>query len=238
MLRFVDASNNNAHVDFAAVKKAGAVGVYLKVTEGTSFVDSTYAAKRAAAKAAGLRVGGYHFAHPQNNSLQELGFFLSHLILEPGDLLPALDLEVTDGQTAARVHQFGLSFLHGLRLKIDAAPVLYSGESFMRANGLLDAPGLKWVADYGAHPVLHFDAWQYTDGQAKYGAPIDGLDTSLMVSLAPFIYKAPVSKKVAGKVKQKAVRAKFRVIDGFMVRRGSKLAAWLKRNAKRLRGKA
>jgi hypothetical protein len=42
--KIIDVSNNNGHVDFVAAKKAGAVGVYLKVTEGTGFVDQTYLA--------------------------------------------------------------------------------------------------------------------------------------------------------------------------------------------------
>ncbi|MDE2098573.1 MAG: glycoside hydrolase family 25 protein, partial [Patescibacteria group bacterium] len=96
----VDVSNNNPNVDFKALKASGVCGVWLKVSEGTSFADPLYARYRAEAKAAGLRVGGYHFGHPKNSPVAEAQFFLSLLKLEPGDLLPALDLEVSDNKTA------------------------------------------------------------------------------------------------------------------------------------------
>lgn len=229
MLRVVDVSNNNGKVDFAKIKADGAVGVWLKVTEGTSFVDPDYGANYAAAKAAGLKVGGYHFGHPKNLSRDELAFFLAHLKLEKGDLLPVLDLEETDEQPEAKVHVFGLGFLHGLKLKIGDTPVLYSGESFMAAAGLLDSPFRKWVADYGSTPSK-YDAWQFTDGQAKYGPAIAGLDTSYVPDLALMTYKAAKHKRVIGHAKKR-----FRVINGMVVRVGSKLWRWLKKYCKPLR---
>lgn len=237
MLRVVDVSNNNGHVDFAKVKADGAVGVWLKVTEGLSFVDATYESNRAAAKAAGLIVGGYHFGHPKNDPAAELAFFLSHLKLEKGDLLPVLDLETSDGSIASRVHSFGLSFLNGLKAKIKDTPVLYSGEFFMSQYGLLDAPARKWVADYGATPEK-YDAWQYTDGQPKYGPPIAGLDTSYVPDLSLMTYKAPLHKRVHGHVKKhiRRARAKFVTIDGFFMRVGSPVYRWFMANRKRIEG--
>lgn len=199
MQKIVDVSNNNGRVDFHAIKRAGAVGVYLKVTEGTGFVDSYYASNYAAAKAAGLKVGGYHFGHPKDSAAQEVGFFLSHLKLAPGDLKPALDLEVTDSRSAATVRSYGTIFLNTLKSKIGEAGVLYSGAYFMSANGLLDRPELKWVASYGARPRIRWDAWQFSDGQARYPGAINHLDTSEVSSIDLFAYKAPIHKRVRGK---------------------------------------
>jgi len=237
VLRFVDVSNNNGpNVDFAKIKADGAVGVYLKVTEGLSFVDPDYEANYAKAKAAGLKVGGYHFGHPKNNAVAEERFFLSHLRIEKGDLLPALDLEETDGMIAARVSSYGSAFINGLKVKFGNA-VLYSGQSFMKSNGLVGLPARKWLADYGAHPVLHWDAWQYTDGQPQYGAPIDKLDTSFMVSLSLFVYGASPIKLVSAHVKKHAVRSAYLTKFGLVVLRNSKLFNWLKRNRFRLIGR-
>jgi lysozyme len=222
--RLVDVSNNNGRVDFKAVKAQGAAGVYLKVTEGTGFVDPYYVANRAAAKAASLRVGGYHFAHPKNDPATEAAFFLSHLKLEKGDLLPAFDIEVSDGVIGSRIHSFSRKFLAVVKAKIDANPVVYAGCFFMRDNGLLALPGPKWVAAYGSRPACRWDAWQYTDGQARYGANVDHLDTTNVPSLALLTYKAPRRKKVVGHVKR------WIVIDGLRVLVGSREWKWLKRN--------
>lgn len=237
MLRVVDVSNNNGKVDFAKVKADGAVGVWLKVSEGLTFVDQNYAANYAAAKAAGLKVGGYHFGHPKNPAASELAFFLAHLKLEKGDLLPALDLEVEDGMIWSKIHTFGLDFLNGLRAKIRDIPVLYSGEFFMRSAGLDVSPFRKWVADYGATPVK-YDAWQYTDGQTKYGPPIAGLDTSYVPDLSLMTYKAKKHKRGRGHVKKhvRRARARYVTIDGFFLRVGSVGYRWFMSNRKRIEG--
>lgn len=238
LLRFVDASNNNgAAVDFAKIKAEGAVGVYLKVSEGTGFVDPDYVENRKRAKAAGLKVGGYHFGHPKNNALTELAFFTQHLAFEKGDLFPVLDLEVDDGMISTKVHAYAASFLGGLKTRFGKA-VLYSGQSFMEKYGLVALSALKWVADYGARPVLHWDAWQYTDGQAQYGAPIDGLDTSFALEFSLFESSAPPVVPVVKKhAKRTWHRAKYVVEDGMKLLVGSRAWKWFVHNRGRLNGK-
>lgn len=197
MQKFVDVSNNNGHVDFGAIKRAGAVGVYLKVTEGTNFVDPYYASNYTRAKAAGLKVGGYHFAHPKNSATAEVAFFLKHLRLAKGDLKPVLDLETTDGIIGSHVHAFGSAFLDELKKKIGERGVLYSGSYFLSANGLLHRPELKWIASYGAKPKTPYAAWQFTDGEAKYPGSINHYDTDLISNISLLVYKAPAHKKAA-----------------------------------------
>ena len=207
MQKFVDVSNNNGpDVDFHHLKAAGAVGVYLKVTEGTTFVDKYYVHNYARAKAAGLKVGGYHFGHPKNSPSAELAFFLSHLKLEKGDLKPALDLEVADGMISSRVHAYGVAFLNGLKAKIGDRGVIYSGSYFLSANGLLGVPERKWIASYGAVPKSHWDAWQFTDGLPKYPGAIDHLDTSETPSIYLFVYKAPVHKRVPAAARKRLAK--------------------------------
>jgi len=53
---FIDRSNVNGPDDY---KAAPVTHLYLKVTEGTTFVDSTYLQRRAQGKAAGAKVGVY-----------------------------------------------------------------------------------------------------------------------------------------------------------------------------------
>jgi lysozyme len=57
----IDISHWQDKVDFAAIKKAGVVGVIAKCTEGTSYIDPTYEDRMNAAIEAGLCWGAYHF---------------------------------------------------------------------------------------------------------------------------------------------------------------------------------
>lgn len=219
MRKIVDVSNNNGRVDFHAVKAAGAVGVWLKVTEGTGFADPTYEANHKAAKAAGLRVGGYHFGHPKDGSPAEAEFFLSHLKLERGDLLPILDLEETDGVSTATVHAYAAGFLAAVSHKIGERAGLYCGSYFIRANGLTKLRGPRWIPSYGSPPAFYsWDAWQFTDGETKYPGSICRLDTSHVRSLALVTYKARRTKKVVGHAK----KAVYIVRDGLVLLVGSR----------------
>lgn len=94
----VDLSNYQSRVvDYPEAKRAGVRYIYHKATEGVNFQDPNYARRRAEAKAAGIPFGAYHFAHPKvGNAVQEAEFFLAFANPLPGDMVPALDLEVND----------------------------------------------------------------------------------------------------------------------------------------------
>ncbi len=57
----VDLSHHNETVDFAKMKAAVIVGVIHKATQGLTYVDDTYANRRAQALECGLLWGGYRF---------------------------------------------------------------------------------------------------------------------------------------------------------------------------------
>src|SRR5512140_3609631 len=62
-LEGVDVSHYDGTIDFAKVKQSGRVFAIMKATEGTSYVDATFATHWADAKAAGVVRGAYHFFH-------------------------------------------------------------------------------------------------------------------------------------------------------------------------------
>lgn len=157
MLTLLDLSNNNPSPDFKAVRKAGAFGVLLKVSESTTFTDQTWQARSHAARDAGLHVGGYHFARPHIGSApQEAQYFCARLgKVGRRDLHPALDLETNDGGltplellTWVRWFQREVKHLTGARC------LLYSYPAFIREQGWASTPGTGaglWLADYGTN---------------------------------------------------------------------------------------
>ncbi len=96
----IDISHWQGTIDWNGVAGAGKRFAYMKASEGTSYRDPTYPTNRDQAKALGLYVGAYHFAQPgrtPGDAVAEADFFLAVSQLAAGDLLPALDLEVTGG---------------------------------------------------------------------------------------------------------------------------------------------
>ncbi len=84
-----------ASIDWQAVAASGIAAVMVKLTEGSTWLNPYAAGDCAAAAAAGLQVGCYHFARPDlgNGADAEAAWFAVHLADLALDLPPALDSE-------------------------------------------------------------------------------------------------------------------------------------------------
>jgi GH25 family lysozyme M1 (1,4-beta-N-acetylmuramidase) len=74
----VDLSHWEDVLSFEDVRASGVVAVIYKATEGSSYVDPTYAGARLQAEAAGLKWGAYHFLRPGDLRAQAQ-FFLKEV---------------------------------------------------------------------------------------------------------------------------------------------------------------
>lgn len=97
--KFIDISSNNhpggAPIDWPTVKASGVEGVFVKLTEGTWYVNGYALADCSGALGAGLEVDAYHFARPDVcHPADEARFFHTHLMSVGGLHRVALDLEV------------------------------------------------------------------------------------------------------------------------------------------------
>src|ERR1700693_3999202 len=55
-------------INWTSVKNAGVSFAWAKATEGTGFIDADFTINEANAKAAGVPIGAYDFAHPEANT--------------------------------------------------------------------------------------------------------------------------------------------------------------------------
>lgn len=176
MAEGVDVSRHQGAIDWTAAKRGGITFAYVKLTEGVGYIDPKADTHLAAARAAGVAVGGYHFARPDTNSAEaEATSFAKALaargLAKPGALPPCLDMEKPAG-----VDLIGWSkrFLATVRQITGYQPMMiYASTSWWRdryqGGGWLDTNTWAWVAHYGADPgspgyksartVMH----QYTD---------------------------------------------------------------------------
>src|SRR5436190_6849314 len=131
----VDVNGAKGPIDWGRVRQAGFDFAILKATEGRTFDDERFVANRRGAKAAGLVVGAYHFARPDNNTpQQEAAHFLRVYQPQQGELLPALDWE-TDPPTGS----WALAFLRAVEQAIGTPPMLYTFPDFLRRTGSFGA---------------------------------------------------------------------------------------------------
>lgn len=162
-----DVSHHQGQLDLAKAKAEGLRFLYHKATEGDSFVDREYAARRTQAAEAGLRFGAYHFARAERGDARdEARHFLEVAQPESGDLIPVLDLETAEGLTQTQLKRWAKVFSNEVKREVGVLPVLYSQWEF---EGLRN---IRWVPRYNSTntpPTIPWDVWQFSDG--VHGVP-------------------------------------------------------------------
>jgi lysozyme len=179
----VDLSHHNPTPDWAKLKAGGVVGVILKATEGTTYVDPTYAGRRHDAEVVGnLCVSSYHFLRPGDMRAQ-MDHFLGIVQPAKGERV-CLDHEDA-GVSLSSLEQAASILLADPR---DLQVAVYSGHLIKEQLGSKHSDVLAgtalWVAQYtsaeapswptGTWPT--WSLWQWTDSETVPGIskPVDG----------------------------------------------------------------
>lgn len=200
-MQLVDLSNNNAaEPDWHALAQH-AGGVWLKVSEGATFTDQTFARRARAARAAGLRIGGYHFARPSRDSAQaQADHFVSVLgAIGRRDLRPVLDLEANDaGLLPSELVAWARGFVQAVRAQTGVGALVYGSSSFLAGLDAFRPIGYGlWLADYGPddgrehaysvpRPWKRIVAHQYTS-KGAIGGVAGRVDLSSAARLRPLL---------------------------------------------------
>jgi len=113
---------------------------FVKVTEGTTYVNSTWVQQRDTVRSVGAVVGYYHFARP-GDMVTQAEFFLSKIALQPGDVL-AFDWE--DPGVSSTQKDAWISYVQG---KTGHKVILYCNRDFWlsRDTSSFAGDGL-WIA--------------------------------------------------------------------------------------------
>ena len=207
----VDLSHHNPDPDFVKFKKAGGQFCYLKATEGTSFKDSDYEKRRAAAKKAKVPFGAYHFARPEVGDAEaEAKFFLSVANPKIGDLIPALDLETTEGLSNSQLETWAQTFSKVVKKETGFWPVIYKPFIFSRKK----VPGVRWVPRYNNDnrppAQTDVDIWQFSNGQLGVPNAFAGVGK---VDLNTFMRETNLSSILMKKVKPPVNEADYMTLD-------------------------
>lgn len=172
-----------------AAKRDGLRWLYVKATEGTVVVDAEHDNTVAVARALGIPVGSYHFAHPEvGDAASEARAFLQVADVRPGDLAPMLDLERTGGLTRKQLTTWVGTFADVVEARAGVRPVIYTPFDLDSTHGLR-----LWVARYSSDnrwpnvpaPWTGWDLWQHTDGDDGRPNRIDGLGHVDLNTLRP-----------------------------------------------------
>ncbi len=207
-------SYQSASLNWASLKSNGLVFAWAKATEGLTVNDSDYTTFEANAKAAGVLIGSYHFAHPELHigpagADQEAAHFwsiASNYIKSGGAyLMPTLDSEtftnIYDKASLSQwMHRWCDDIIgYAAAQNVTVKPVIYMSTS--HANTWLDntmTNFIPWFAQWPASPDPQNGApssttpwgywtfWQYSDTNDFSGGDSDVFNGT-MATLTNFV---------------------------------------------------
>jgi lysozyme len=133
----IDIYSGTIITDWNAVKNDGVQAVYIKATEGKTYVNPLIDSQYKNAKERGMKVGFYHFA-ARNTPTEEYKHFMDTIAKYQQDLKPCLDYEVANPDMSF-VAQF---------MALNSNLILYAAHNVADKSGL---PKNKiWIAEPGA----------------------------------------------------------------------------------------
>lgn len=205
----VDISHHQSgRLDLKAARAAGVRWLYVKATEGTSVTDRLHRKRVRQARTAGLPVGAYHFARPEGrDAVAEAKYFLAHIDLRAGDMVPMLDLEDTGDLTLPQLTEWTGAWVrtveHELRRrKLAGKPVIYTPFNLTKGFGCL-----LWVARYSddfrapviPRPWVRAAIWQHSNGRLGPVKSVPGLGRVDVNALHPDLPLSALRLRPAGR---------------------------------------
>jgi len=178
-LEGLDVSKWQGSISWSQVAASGKKFAIVRASAGSLTTDEWYAANRSGARANGIALGAYHYANPDsaaNDALNEANFFLSLATPARGDILPVLDVEVTNGLSVAAMQAWVSTWLQRVTSVLGVRPMIYTSPSFWTTylgdTAMFANAGHRlWIAHWGVDSPripagnwggLGWTFWQYT----------------------------------------------------------------------------
>lgn len=168
----IDVSKWQGTINFEEVANDGIDIVYIKATQGTTYVSPTFEEQYTNAKNNGLKIGFYHYvtARTIEEARNEAQFFASKISGKQIDCKLAMDFEEFGNLSQEEINAIGLEFVRRLEELTNKPVIIYSNTYAARTiwNGEITKYPL-WVAEYEVSKPRDngkwnsYVGWQYTN---------------------------------------------------------------------------
>lgn len=185
--RGIDISEFQGEIDFEEVRRSGIEAVYIRVGAG-DYTDEYFAENYERAKAAGLKIGFYHYvtARSVEEGRRQARFFASLAAGREPDMRLAMDFEYFGSLSVSQINAISEAYLDELTALTRREAVIYSDLSNARnifSRALAEKYPL-WAAQYGADEPSANGKWrewvgfQYTD-EGRVGGIYGNVDRNI-----------------------------------------------------------
>ncbi|QHT63064.1 glycoside hydrolase [Paenibacillus lycopersici] len=227
-VKIIDVSHYQGTIDWQKVHDDGVAGAFIKATDGIGVTDSAFRTNAVQAPAAGLRVGFYHYAHPEkNDAAAEARYFASVVAGYKADFPHVLDVEGQASKVPAnKLTNWCVSYLNEVQRLTGHEAMIYTGASFAKTYlGKALGAWPLWVAHYGKDKPMDNDTWsewavfQYSASGTVRGiggqVDMDAMELAFYNRYSGAVVLKPLSDKDTIKVVVNDVLAAYgRNVDG------------------------
>ena len=150
----IDISHHNGNVDFNLIEQDF---IFMKATEGSSFVSPVHAKRMKQAIDLGFPCSSYHYYKPGIDPIVQAKHFCKHSL---GDLPPVLDIEDAYSNREKLIADLQ-KFLDYVEEAHSQIPIIYTGYSYIK--------DMKLPESFSRYPL--WLAWYTTPDKVKAPAP-------------------------------------------------------------------
>ena len=169
----IDVSEWQGRIDFEKVARDGIDIVYIRVSEGTDYIDPYFKENYEKARRNGLKTGFYHYltARTTEEAREEARFFVSNIKGTQPDCKLAMDFEEFGDLNVDEINEISKVFLETVQNLSEKECIIYS-DAYNAARTFDEELARKyaiWVADYFVKEPANNGKWsswvgfQYSD---------------------------------------------------------------------------
>ncbi len=134
----IDVSHYQGSIDWNLVAQDTNIQfVYIKATEGKSYLDDKYKQNIEQARNVGLSVGSYHFFRMTSSPQEQFENITNNIDKNQQDLIPMIDVETTDGKSVDEVRNALKKLTNLMEKHYGEKPLIYGT---MRSYNTICAP--------------------------------------------------------------------------------------------------
>jgi len=129
----IDVSHHQKNIDWAQVRywKGNKISfVYIKATEGATYIDKNYQQNFKGAKKNNLLVGSYHYFRTTSSVEDQFENFINNVDKSKQDLIPLVDVEEKRNWNDSEFHKNFQKFLNMVENHFGQKPMIYTVNSF------------------------------------------------------------------------------------------------------------
>ena len=183
----IDISHHQGNIDWSSVKEWNdhkIQFVYVKATEGATYLDPRYQQNISQAQRQGFLVGSYHYFRTTSSVEEQFKNFKSATDDHSQDLIPMIDIEERKNWNDSEFHENLKHFLKLVEEEFNQKPLIYTVNTFY--NKYLHGKYTNYhflIGRYGNKEPLMKDGSNWTIWQFSESGKIDGIDKSVDIDV-------------------------------------------------------